>query len=145
MKTDPIRMFVGKFRYLSNYYRTDVVFEGKVYRTVEHAFQAAKTLSEKERAKIRSSQDPGSAKRIGRRVTLREDWEDVKVGIMEDLVRQKFSRNFMKYKLLNTGDRELVEGNWWHDVFWGVDERTGEGRNELGKILMKIRDELKEK
>jgi predicted NAD-dependent protein-ADP-ribosyltransferase YbiA (DUF1768 family) len=62
---------------------------------------------------------------------------------MRDLIRIKFSKDPLKSRLLNTGDSELIEGNWWGDKFWGVDERTGVGKNNLGKILMEIREELK--
>ena len=87
--------------------------------------------------------EPAEAKSRGRQITLRPDWEEVKLGIMEEIVRVKFTQNHaLRQQLLDTGDRELREGNNWHDTFWGVDLRTGKGENHLGKILMKIRSEL---
>ena len=87
--------------------------------------------------------DADKAKKVGRHVDLRPDWEEVKVGIMEEIVRAKFTQNeTMKQKLISTARARLVEGNYWHDVFWGVDLKTGEGENHLGKILMKVRAEL---
>ena len=87
---------------------------------------------------------PSKAKSKGHQVQLRPDWEDVKVGIMEEIVRAKFRQNpILASWLLATGDRKLIEGNTWHDVCWGVDAKTCEGENHLGKILMKIRDELR--
>jgi len=80
------------------------------------------------------------AKKRGRKVTMREDWDQVKIPIMEDLLSQKFSDPVLAKKLVETGDSQLVEGNWWGDVFWGV--CRGEGQNNLGKILMKIRERL---
>ena len=83
------------------------------------------------------------AKREGKKVQLRADWETVKNGVMEEVVRAKFSQNpDLLQKLLDTGDPELTEGNGWHDPYRGVDVRTGRGENHLGRILMKIRSEL---
>ena len=87
---------------------------------------------------------PVQSKKAGRRVRLRPDWEEVKVGIMEQIVRAKFTQNeVLKWRLIATGEAELVEGNSWHDTCWGVDTKTGEGQNHLGRILMKVRQELK--
>ena len=83
------------------------------------------------------------SKRAGRRVKLRKDWEEVKLRIMEEVVRAKFLQHpDLANKLIDTGDEELIEGNCWNDRFWGVDIRTGIGENNLGKILMKVRSEL---
>jgi len=136
-----IKSFTGEYRFLSNFYPAVVVLDGKEYPTVEHAYQAAKTADEAEREKIRLAASPVQAKRLGKVVSLRSDWDAVKLQIMEDLLRQKFSIPHLKDKLLSTGDKELVEGNWWGDTFWGVYE--GEGENHLGRLLMKIRDELR--
>lgn len=85
------------------------------------------------------------SKKAGRNVSLRPDWDSVKVGLMEGIIRAKFTQNVgLAEKLTATGDRELVEGNSWHDLFWGADGKTLEGENHLGRILMKIRDELKQ-
>ena len=87
---------------------------------------------------------PSNAKRRGRHVQLRKDWESVKNGIMEEIVRAKFIQNLeLKAQLLSTGDAILIEGNTWNDRYWGVDVRSGVGKNHLGKILMKIRSELR--
>ena len=109
------------------------------YPTVEHAFQATKSQNPDERNKIRLASTPGLAKRMGRRVKLRPDWEDIKIQVMEHLVFLKFGNHpHLQRLLVLTGDRELVEGNWWNDTFWGVCK--GQGRNELGIILMRVRD-----
>ena len=82
------------------------------------------------------------AKRLGRRVKLRPDWEDIKDEVMYEVVLDKFKRNDnLKEKLLDTANAELIEENWWNDTYWGVCK--GKGKNKLGKILMKVRDELK--
>lgn len=141
---EAIMKFSGKYRFLSNFYPAEVVYENYRYPTIEHAFQAAKTLNQGERKIIRQSEKPGQAKRLGRKVELRRDWDQIKLQVMEDLNRQKYARYpELAAKLIATGDAELQEGNTWGDRFWGVDLKTGEGENHLGKILMRIRGELK--
>jgi predicted NAD-dependent protein-ADP-ribosyltransferase YbiA (DUF1768 family) len=101
---DRIDRFVGEHAFLSNFYPVAVSFEGDVYPTVERAFQAAKTLDPAERAQVRGAKTPGSAKTLGRKVKLRLDWETVKVGIMLDLLRIKFTHPVLGKALLDTGD-----------------------------------------
>ena len=136
-----IKSFFGEYRFLSNFWPVDVTFDGEVYPTVEHAYQAAKTMSKAARRKICLLATPGEAKRYGKKVKLRSDWEDVKIPIMRSLVRQKFSRPDLAQLLLETGDSDIIEGNTWGDTFWGT--VYGVGMNHLGKILMQIRDELR--
>ncbi len=136
-----IKEFQGEHRFLSNFWPAEVELDGIKYPTIEHAYQAAKTLDEERRKVIQAQTTPGEAKRAGRKVKIRPDWEDVKIGIMLDLVRQKFTNNVkLRNRLLATGDEELIEGNTWGDTFWG--RCKGIGQNNLGKILMKIRKEL---
>ena len=136
-----IDRFTGDYVFLSNYHSSPIEVDGILYATVEHAFHAAHTVNLEEKQAIAAAATPGDAKRMGRQVQVRPDWEQVKVGSMEDLVRLKFTPHAdLRAKLLATGDAELIEGNWWKDTFWGV--CRGEGRNELGKILMKVRSEM---
>lgn len=142
-----IKEFQKEHRFLSNFYPSEVWLDGITYPTVEHAYQAAKTMIPAERGRIQGASSPGKAKIRGREITLRLDLEDVKVFIMTDLVTQKFTgpKNFgLREQLLATGDQVLQEGNLWHDTFWGVDLRTGKGENRLGKILMEIRKKMGE-
>ena len=132
-----IDSFSGQHDFLSNFYPSQVEFEGVSYRTVEHAYQAAKTLHPQLRRLIAAFWSPGQAKHAGRKLELRSDWEEVKVEIMEGLVRVKFADPRLAVMLRETGDVELIEGNTWGDTFWGMCK--GKGRNELGKILMKAR------
>jgi len=134
-----ITSFSEENRFLSNFWPCVVKIEGIEYPSVEHAYQAAKTLNVAEREEI-ALLTAGQAKRRGYRVLLRDDWESIKLGVMEDLVRQKFIDRVLREKLLATGDEELIEGNDWGDKFWGVCD--GEGENWLGKILMKVRSEV---
>lgn len=128
-----INSFSGEYRFLSNFWPSPLLVQGIVYPTVEHAFQAMKSLDKAERARIAHLEMPGKAKRAGREVTLREDWEQVKVSVMRALVRQKFAAAPLARALVATGDSPLIEGNHWGDRFWGVS--GGEGTNWLGRIL----------
>jgi len=118
-----------------------VTLDGLEYPSVEHAYQAAKTTDPEERATVREALTPGLAKRLGRQVHLRPDWEDVKLAVMADLLRQKFDRPPLAKALLETGDEELVEVNYWRDTYWGVFHGTGE--NHLGRLLMERREQLR--
>jgi ribA/ribD-fused uncharacterized protein len=136
----PIECFDGEYRFLSNFHPAPVFG----YPTAEHAYQAGKTLDPAEQLKIRDAPTATAAKRLGRTVTLRPEWNDEKfrVNAMYTIVREKFfSHPELGQQLLATGDEELIEGNWWGDQFWGVSR--GAGKNWLGKILMRVRDELK--
>jgi len=92
-KTGTIESFAGDYEFLSNFYLCPVMFDGVLWKSVEHAYQAAKTHSSKERTTIFGTASPGRAKRLGMKVTLRPDWESVKVDTMEQLLRDKFERN----------------------------------------------------
>jgi hypothetical protein len=140
--SEQILGFNKEYRFLSNFYPAIVEYDGLEYPSTEHAYQAAKTEDLAQRRRIRESQKPGDAKRSGQNVKMRTDWEQIKLGVMEDLVRQKFTKHKeLKENLLATGDAYLEETNHWKDTFWGVCK--GVGTNHLGKILMKIRGELK--
>ena len=101
-----------------------------------------KTLDIDERRAIANCLTPGRAKRMGRRVALRPDWENVKEDVMFEGLCLKFADEQLADWLLETGNEELVEGNWWGDTTWGV--CNGVGENKLGKLLMKVRDMIKE-
>lgn len=140
MLRNQILKFTGVFRFLSNFYSSEVEYEGIRYPTAEHAYQAAKTLDRSERVRISCLQTPGDAKRSGRCVDLRENWDEIKVAVMEDILRAKFKDPTLKSRLIETGSIQLEEGNTWGDTFWGV--CGGIGENKLGKALMKIRAEI---
>jgi ribA/ribD-fused uncharacterized protein len=142
---EPITSFREEYAFLSNFYAHPVEYEGMIYPTVEHAFQAAKTLDPVEREKVRSAETPTSAKRLGKRVTLRRGWDTLRFTVMEEVIRLKFADPDLRAKLVATGARELIEGNTWRDTTWGmIRTKDGgwKGRNELGKILMKVRAEV---
>ena len=117
----------------------EVILDAVTYPQVEAAYQAAKTLDPVQRVAFETVA-PSDAKRMGKRLRIRSDWETVKLGIMESLLRQKFDKEPFRTQLKATGDQELVEGNYWGDTYWGL--CNGKGENHLGKLLMKIRAEL---
>lgn len=135
---------IGVFRtkengFLCNFHGVDIVMDGHSFKNGESAFQAQKCLS---RVGEFAEVSPDDAKKLGRQVRLRSDWETVKDQVMYDVVYAKFTGNDrLKKKLLDTGDAYLVEGNWWKDRYWGV--YRGVGENRLGEILMRVRDELR--
>lgn len=135
-----INKFRGENRFLSNFYETSVEWEGLVYPSSEAAFQAAKTLDQEERKRFQTMK-PVEAKHEGYKVKLRENWEDIKIDVMYQIVLAKFSQNeFLKQKLIATGREWLEEGNTWGDRTWGTVD--GIGNNYLGKVLMAVRSVL---
>jgi len=127
--------------FLSNFHPSTITFEGSLYPTVEHAYQASKTLDVDCRRLIRSASSPNDAKRLGRSITLRHDWNEVKVQLMRFLVKEKFKNPFLRHLLVSTGDLRLINENRWNDKFWGMVD--GAGENWLGKILEEVRSEAK--
>lgn len=137
-----INNFKGKYYFLSNFYSCPVIWDGITYQNNEAAFQSAKVLDKNIR-KTFANLNPSDAKRKGRHVILRPDWEDVKYDIMYEIVLAKFSQNdTLKRKLLETHHQYLEEGNTWGDKVWGTVHGIGE--NHLGKILMRVRDVLRD-
>jgi ribA/ribD-fused uncharacterized protein len=144
-----IDSFTGDYDFLSNFYLCEIHYEGSIYPSLEHAYQAAKTFDIYQKAKIRDSYKPGQAKHLGQNVFIRKDWERIKLSIMEDLIRIKFTDHLnLREKLIQTKDAELIEGNYWHDNFYGNCSCSKcfniIGENHLGKILMKVRQEIEE-
>ena len=147
---EPITSFNGPNRFLSNFYQSVIIVKQNTifiehryisFATVEHAYQAAKTDNLLEKFKISQCSTPGEAKRLGQKLELIDNWDNLKVDIMHDLLRAKFTIPELRQKLLDTGNRVLIEGNNWGDKFWGVCE--GEGENMLGELLMQVRNEIK--
>lgn len=134
-----INEFRGEYYFLSNFYNAEIMYENKHYENNEAAFQAMKCPDRADEFRYLNGTD---SKRLGRRVTLRADWETVKDQIMYKICRAKFEQNpELQTRLLETGDAELIEGNAWNDTYWGV--CNGYGKNMLGKILMQIRKEMR--
>lgn len=132
-----IESFTGAYIFLSNFYPCAVVMDDRIYPSVEHAYQAAKCADRTQRERFVHLSTAGKAKYWGRRVAMRPDWEIVKGLIMSNLLLSKFGEQTLRAKLLATDDVELIEGNYWHDTYWGVCDGVGE--NHLGKMLMWVR------
>lgn len=127
---------------MSNFHHSPLIYDNLTWSTAEHAYQAAKTDNVSQKSAIYRIDRPGDAKKMGKVVTVRADWEEIKLGVMYDIVKAKFDQNpDLREMLLATEDAEIVEGNWWGDTFWGVCKGVGE--NHLGKILMRVREESK--
>ena len=142
-----INSFSNQYEFMSNFYNAPVTYDGLTYRNNEAAFQAQKLANKEERKKY-CTYSPSKAKLEGRNCELRKDWENIKYQVMYDIVKAKFELNKdLRQQLLATGTEELIEGNWWHDNCWGdcSCERCKDikGQNNLGKILMRIREEVR--
>lgn len=134
-----IDSFTGEYEFLSNFYNCPVIYNGLRYQNSEAAYQAQKLKSNMDRIPF-TKLNPSQAKRLGRQVQLRDDWEEIKLMEMFNIVYCKFKQNpDLAKKLADTGDTYLEEGNTWNDTYWGVCKGVGE--NKLGKILMTIRNE----
>ena len=139
---DGIFGFDGDYRFLSNFWPVDVEYDDFYYPSVEHAYQAAKTLNPAQQYEIYQAPSPAKAKMLGRHVHIRHDWDNIKVRVMEVLLRQKFvGYHDLSLWLYQTGDKYLEETNTWGDTFWGV--CNGKGQNVLGNLLMKVREDIK--
>lgn len=147
-----IYAFNREFSFLSNFSWVPGGVYG--YPTVEHYFQAMKTEDKDLRCKIKSCNRPSQAKAMGRNLTLRDNWDEIKDEVMLKGLRAKFRPGTdLANKLLATGDHQLQEGNYWHDNYWGVcscgnkdkkHQRCAQGGlNKLGILLMQVREELK--
>lgn len=131
-------LFRNKFYFLSNMFPCTIKYRGFTFTCVESAFQACKDES---RTKDFVGLNGFEAKKLGRRVHLRKDWDNVKVDIMEEILRIKFSNETLRKALLATGSIDITEENTWGDTYWGI--CNGVGKNTLGELLMKIRNDLK--
>lgn len=109
--------------------------------TLEHAYQASRTLSPVERELVRRAHTPGAARNVGKTLTDRPNWSAIKVPVMKRALMVKFSAPELRQKLLDTGSEYLIHLSPW-DSFWGADHR-GNGENVLGKLIMEVRNELK--
>ena len=136
-----IDAFTGRYRWLSNFWPSDVPYDGQIYPSAEHAYQAAKTTDPLVRAIIQEAYGPGHAKALGKVTVLREGWHDMRLDVMAQIIASKFVRGtWLADRLVATGSQQLVEGNRWGDRFWGVSGASGE--NQLGRILMAQRASL---
>lgn len=153
--SEVIDRFTDEYKFLSNFYPVEVRYPDydsvitMTYPSVEHAYQAQKTLDQEKKEWVRDAPTFGDAKKRGQSLPLRAGWTpQTRVQVMTTLLRQKFRDEPLRSQLLATGDAELIEGNTWHDQFWGDcrcdHHRVQGGLNWLGSILMRIRSELRQ-
>jgi len=128
------------YEFLSNFYGSTVAYEGVLYPTVEHAYQASKSTNKQTRDLIKRAETPYVAKRLGKSIELRSGWADIRIDIMRLLIREKFENPFIRWQLKDTSPKILINENRWNDKFWGICNNMGE--NNLGKILMEVREEI---
>lgn len=139
-----IKEFEGEYRWLSNFWISPFNLNGKHYRSVEHFYQASKATNDQDHEYVRMLFTPNQTKKAGKTIQCRQDWATVKNDIMRIGVWEKFKQNNeLREKLIATGDAILEEGNWWNDLHFGIDNKTGKGENWLGKILMETREKIK--
>lgn len=138
-----IKTFDDEYSFLSNFHFSPMFINDNLYSTVEHYYQAMKANNDVDHELIRNAISAAGAKKFGRSIKLRPDWEDVKDRVMLEGLSAKFDQNKeLAQQLIDTGNEELQEGNYWGDVYWGINLKTGKGKNKLGKFLMQIREEL---
>ena len=137
--------FQGEYRWLSNFWTCNVYIDTLIYPSSEAAYQAYKTANEAERLQF-TEMNPGQAKKAGKTIKLREDWEEVKIPIMYRILLCKFTQNRdLMQKLANIPyGTKFIEGNNWNDTFWGVSKKTGMGYNILGKLLGEVHQIVQE-
>lgn len=142
-----IHEFKDKYRWLSNMttFEKPFIHNGLRYRTNEHFYVAMKSKDTHVRIAVTEIISPGKVKRFGRIFDIRDDWDEIRIPTMLEGLRYKFSIDnpVLRQKLIDTGDMYIQEGNTWGDSFWGycfIDEM---GKNNLGKLLMQIREEIR--
>lgn len=145
-----IIQFSGRWWFLSNFYPSPIEhriewapddYVEATFATAEHAYQASKAQDARQVARVLRALTPGDAKRFGSRLAIRPNWDAMRLDVMRQVVRAKFTQHDdLAEMLVLTGDRELVEGNTWGDRYWGACD--GRGENWLGKILMEQRKAL---
>lgn len=152
-----INKFEGRWRFLSNFYPCKIEHQGIIYNSVEVYYVAMKVNDQQLingryytpgdfREMIAKITNPAEVKKIGYKVKLRTGWDEKKLELMNWGVREKFKNEELAQLLIDTDGYELIEGNWWHDNFYGscsCSKCGNKGENHLGKILMEVREELK--
>lgn len=140
-----INSFRGYHAWLSNMYSCNIEFMGHKFKSVENAYMFVKRPSDLDWLNKCLELSPGDVKKASKLIAVREDWESVKLSIMYELLKKKFTQEPFRTDLLNTRGENIVEGNRWNDTFWGVDIKSSPnvGENWLGRLIMDIRTKLK--
>lgn len=141
-----IHQFRGEYGWLSNFAECPIDIMGIVYPSVENAYMSCKRADDEWKLFCRDN-DAATVKKKSKNIELRENWEDIKLQAMKHCLLEKFNQEPFRTKLLDTGNQNIVEGNYWNDTFWGVDLKQDPniGENHLGRLIMEVRKSLKEK
>ena len=142
-----VSSFNDSYAFLSNFYYSQIKYEGHTFMTLEHCFQAQKAVTDQDKRVIMSAPTPEKARKLGNDMKLREDWEEVRLKILTECIRIKFEPDStLADKLIGTGSKLLVDGNYSHEMFYGSclcdDHKNQPGQNILGKSLMRWRNRL---
>jgi len=141
-----IENFENGYEWLSNFYPCEITIGRKIYPTVEHAYMSAKSNDKNWKMTCQNTNiSAGKIKRMSNKIVVIDNWNEMKLSVMRGFLLQKFTKEPFKTLLLQTGDEYIQEGNTWKDKFWGFDIESNEGENNLGKIIMEIREQLKSK
>ncbi len=152
-----IDSLTGRYRFLSNFYPSKIEHNGIIYPTVEHFYVAMKIkegqmiktkymTTEDCRQMISKMSSAASVKNLGKTFKIRSDWDNIKLKVMEWALNEKFKDKDLSDLLVSTNGEEIVEGNYWHDNFFGIcscKSCEGKGQNHLGKLLVSIREKIK--
>lgn len=136
--------FSGDYEFLSNFYNSEIEYKGIVYKNSESAYQAQKLDPKYIDEYIQDfvNINANIAKKLGREIPQRDDWEEVRLNIMYEITLAKYTQSEeLRQLLISTGNKVIIEGNYWEDTFWGVCNDIGE--NNLGKIIMRVRGEIR--
>lgn len=140
--------FKGEYDFLSNFYASPIQTKNYKFKTVEHAYQASKANNDADKLMIINADTPGQAKKLGRSIVVRDDWEKIKVKTMFFFVYFKFNQNPHLLDKLFSVNVPIVENNLWHDNFWGICTcMTCYGKpkhNVLGNILTTVKEKYNE-
>ncbi len=142
---EPILFYEHEYYFLSNFSAFAVLWKGKLYMTSEHVYQAEKFEDENIKEEIKNTRSAHDSKKLASEYKdkYRKDWDDVKLGIMKEILCEKVNQHpYVKKKLLESGERLLVEDSW-RDDFWGWGPNK-DGANHLGKLWMEVRKEFKD-
>ena len=129
--------------FLSNFALVQIEYKGKMFPSVEHAYQSAKCNDPEWQLKCQDENiKPGKIKSMSKHVVAVKGWVSIKIDVMKECIKKKFMQEPYRQLLIDTGHVHIQEGNHWYDAYWGVRTDTGKGQNHLGRIIMDIRDEL---
>lgn len=138
-----IYFFREEYAWLSNYAECKIDIKGIIYDSVEHAYLSCK-LPDDEWKILCTRNSPRVIKQELTKRLIRPDWDDIKIDAMRYCLNEKFRQEPFRTKLIETGNQNIVEGNYWGDTFWGVDLKQDPniGENNLGRLIMSIRDNI---